>query len=165
MTSLVQGVFKNPDPYTTWHTPILTPFNEIISSNVGEVNQGVEPQARAVLSTNQHWPYSVYKNEQPGASSIINPSDTVQPSTFVPKPIKQTCAVLPAAQNHLTSSATSVYQNLAISRHLNANTFNDLVSQAAPPEQVSTMNIAPAYHVSSADPASQDLNTLLPFYM
>lgn len=109
-----------------------------------------EPQ---VLYTNQHWPYPVYKDDQPAASSITKSSDMLQPLISTPKSTKQSCAVLTITQNNLTSSATPIYHNPAISRYPSANTFNDTISQAAPPEQES-MTITPA---------SQDLATLLYF--
>lgn len=112
-----------------------------------------KPQTQAVLFTGQQWPYPISKAEQPSTSSAIIPSDVLQPSTFVLKPIKQTCTVIPALRN-LTSSHMPIYQN-----RLSA--CNDSVSQAAPPEQ--ELVTSAAHQIEPRNPASQDLATLLSF--
>ncbi|KAL9124348.1 MAG: hypothetical protein Q9217_006315 [Psora testacea] len=118
-----------------------------------------EPQTRGVLSTIRNKPNPINIDEQRAASSATNSSDMVQPSTSV----AESCAVLPAAQNHSTSSTTSACCIKAVSGHLNANIFNDMVSQAAPPNQDSVAIIASAQQNIDIDPASKDLATLLSF--
>ncbi|KAL8788261.1 MAG: hypothetical protein Q9213_001781 [Squamulea squamosa] len=93
-------------------------------------------------------------------------SGDTAPSNACTNPVsvsKRKCMVLPAAQNHSTSSTISACCSPAVSGHLNSSIFNDVVDQAAPPIQDSVAITAPACQFHSIDPASQALATLLSF--
>ena len=138
---------------------LLSALERSISDPVIFSRMQAEPRTGAFLSTTRNEPYPINTDEQRAASSAINSADMVQPSTS----IAESCTLLPTAQNHSTSSTTSTYYITAVSGHLNANIFNDVVSQATPPNQDSVAITAPAQQNSNIDPASKDLATLLSF--